>query len=146
MSEIKTRYQSFTLLISSIYRNIYKIKDREMAAFGLKGTHVTCLFYLYQCGGRTAAEICKESGEDKAAISRAVEFLKQGGYICANEANYRKPLMLTRKGKETASYIVGKIDDYFEKTRSELTSEEVATLYKALDVIDKNLKCGGSND
>ena len=134
-------YQSFTLLISSIYRSIYKIKDKEMAALGLKGTHVTCLFYLHEYGsGQTAADLCKLSGEDKAAISRSIEYLVGSGYIEPGEGNYRRPLKLTPKGEETAKYISDRADEFVEYASSDLTSEERLVLYKALGKVEHKLR------
>ena len=134
-------YQNFTLLISSIYRSIYKIKDKEMAALGLKGTHVTCLFYLHEYGsGQTAADLCKLSGEDKAAISRSIECLVGSGYIEPGEGNYRRPLKLTSKGEETAKYISDKVDEFVEYASSDLTKEERLVLYKALGKVEHKLR------
>ena len=50
-----SRFETFTLLITRISRSIKRIKAEEMAAFGLKGPHVSCLYYLYRCGPMTAA-------------------------------------------------------------------------------------------
>ncbi|MCH5163408.1 MAG: winged helix-turn-helix transcriptional regulator [Clostridiales bacterium] len=134
-------YQSFTLLISSIYRSIYKIKDKEMSALGLKGTHLTCLFYLHEYGsGQTAADLCKLSGEDKAAISRSIEYLVGSGYIEPGEGNYRRPLKLTPKGEETARYISSKVDDFVAHASKDLTDEERLILYKALGKVESKLR------
>ena len=42
------RFQDFVTGITQCYRSIQKIKSTEMTEFGLKGTHVMCLFFLGQ--------------------------------------------------------------------------------------------------
>ena len=47
------RFQTFTVLITSINRSIHKIKTEEMAEFNLKSAHVNCLYYLGLKGDMT---------------------------------------------------------------------------------------------
>ena len=75
------RFETFTLLVSKLSRSIRKIKSEEMAEFGLKGPHVSCLYYLSQCGGLTASELCERCEEDKAAVSRSLDYLEKNGYV-----------------------------------------------------------------
>lgn len=138
---MKDGYRNFTLLISSVYRNINKIKVKEMAELGLRGTHVTCLFYLYAYGdGLTAAQLSALSGEDKAAISRSVCYLNKNGYIYFEGKNYRRPLFLTEKGKETATIVYNRVEEFVVNIDSGMTEKERLTLYKALEIVEKNLK------
>ena len=68
---MEERFETFTVLIARISRSIKRIKADEMADFELKGPHVSCLYYLSQQDGMTAAELCERCDEDKAAISRS---------------------------------------------------------------------------
>ena len=68
---MEERFETFTVLITRISRSIKRIKADEMADFELKGPHVSCLYYLSQRDGMTAAELCERCDEDKAAISRS---------------------------------------------------------------------------
>ena len=72
-----SRFETFTVLITRISRSIKRIKAEEMASFQLKGPHVSCLFYLYRGGPMTAAELCDRCDEDKAAISRSLDYLEK---------------------------------------------------------------------
>lgn len=47
---MEERFETFTVLIARINRGIKRIKAEEMAEFGLKGPHVSCLYYLSCCG------------------------------------------------------------------------------------------------
>ena len=42
------RFDAFVSGITSCYKYIQRIKSMEMTEFGLKGTHVMCLYYLRQ--------------------------------------------------------------------------------------------------
>ena len=78
---MEERFETFTVLITRISRSIKRIKADEMADFELKGPHVSCLYYLSQRDGMTAAELCERCDEDKAAISRSLDDLEKNGYI-----------------------------------------------------------------
>lgn len=80
-TDMEERFETFTVLIARINRGIKRIKAEEMAEFGLKGPHVSCLYYLSCCGEMTAAELCERCDEDKAAISRSLDDLEKNGYI-----------------------------------------------------------------
>ena len=74
---MEERFETFTVLIARISRSIKRIKADEMADFELKGPHVSCLYYLSQRDGMTAAELCERCDEDKAAISRSLDDLEK---------------------------------------------------------------------
>ena len=78
--DLEERFETFTVLIAKISRSIRRIKAEEMAEYDLKATHVKCLHYLYTVGELTAAELCERCEEDKAAISRSLEYLEAKGY------------------------------------------------------------------
>ena len=110
---MKERFQTFTILISKISRSIRKIKNREMAEYGLRSVHVTCLYYLYLADSLTATELCDKCEEDKAAISRALDFLEEKGFVVCESKHakrYNSPLYLTEKGKEAGGKITDKIN------------------------------------
>ena len=69
---MENRFETFTVLISSISRSIRRLKTEETAEFNLKSPHVSCLYYLLKHGNMTATELCELCDEDKAAISRSI--------------------------------------------------------------------------
>ena len=71
------RFETFTVLISRISRNIRKIKNQEMAEYGLRSAHVSCLYYIYSVKNITATELCERCEEDKATVSRAIDYLEK---------------------------------------------------------------------
>ena len=86
---MEKRFELFTVLISKISRSIRKIKTEEVSEFNLKSPHVSCLYYLYKSKPLTATELCDICGEDKAAISRSLEFLEKNGFLTC-ESNLKK--------------------------------------------------------
>ena len=93
---MKQRYETFTVLINRISRNIRKIKNQEMAKYNLRSAHVSCLYYLYTGNGATATDLCERCEEDKATISRALDYLETNGYsTCKSKSakRYKSPLV-----------------------------------------------------
>ena len=78
---MQERFEVFTVLSNRISRNIRKIKNQEMAEYNLRSAHVSCLYYLYQADSLTATDLCERCEEDKATISRALDYLESNGYL-----------------------------------------------------------------
>ena len=74
---MQERFETFTVLINRISRDIRRIKNQEMAAYHLRSVHVSCLYYIHSLNGVTSAELCEHCEEDKATISRALEYLER---------------------------------------------------------------------
>lgn len=137
------RFKTFTVLITKLNRCVHKIKTEEMAEFNLKSPHVSCLYYLYKGEKLTANELCSICAEDKASISRSIDYLEQNGYVqCDSDAKkrYNANFTLTEKGGKIAGSIAEKIDRVLECSSDGLDEQERATMYKSLDVVLKNLE------
>ena len=137
-------FENFTVLITRISRSIRRLKTEEMAEFGLKGPHVSCLYYLYRAGGSlTAAQLCERCEEDKAAISRSIDYLEKNGYLTCGSGGarrYRSPLRLTEKGRDACRTIGGRIDAIVAEASAGLGAEERAVMYRALGTIGSRLE------
>lgn len=55
---MNNRFETFTVLINRISRNIRKIKNQEMADYNLRSSHISCLYYIYSSEGITATDLC----------------------------------------------------------------------------------------
>ena len=142
-SKMKERFETFTVLINKISRNIRKIKNQEMAEYGLRSTHVSCLYYLYSADSLTATELCERCEEDKATISRALDFLEDNGFIVRESKaakRYKSPLFLTEKGKEAGEKIFAKVNYVLDEVGSGLTDEQRRAFYGYLTIISDNLE------
>ncbi len=140
---MEERFKTFTVLISKINRMIKRIKAEEMAEFKLKSPHVSCLYYLYLAGSLTAKELCDICEEDKAAISRSIDYLEENGYIqCQTftHKRYKSPLTLTEHGKVVGQAIAAKIDAMLDRASEGLDNDDRAIMYRSLALISDNLQ------
>lgn len=140
---MEDRFETFTVLIARISRSIRRLKAEEMERLGLKGPHVSCLYYLSLYDELTAAELCERCDEDKAAISRSLDDLEKNGYItCASGAGkrYKSPLRLTERGKAVGRAIGEKIMRIVEAASEGLSEAERQTMYRALALVSENLE------
>lgn len=140
---MQERFETFTVLINRISRNIRRIKNQEMAEYNLKSAHVSCLYYLYSGKGITATELCERCEEDKATISRALDYLAHNGFVtreteCAKR--YKSPVLLTEKGLEVGQKIANKIAAVLESISGGLSEEERTAFYRSLAVISGSLE------
>ena len=126
------RFETFVLTINRIYRCIQRIKDREMEALGLKGSHVMCLFQLRQHPeGLTAAELAERRLEELGLV----ELPEEGG-----KRRYRAKLRLTEAGRAAAERMTGKIRQAVQRGGRGLTDGQREDFYRALGVIARNLE------
>lgn len=140
---MKERFETFTVLINRISRNIRKIKNQEMADYHLRSPHISCLYYLYCEEGLAAVELCEKCEEDKATISRSLDYLEENGYLADRSQGakrYKNSLLLTGKGQEAGKRIADKIDAVLEEISGCLTEEERMAFYRSLSVISGSLE------
>lgn len=140
---MQERFEIFTVLINRISRNIRKIKNQEMAEYNLRSAHVSCLYYLYTNKGATATNLCERCEEDKATISRALDYLETNGFLTCESKNvkrYKSPLILTDKGNEAGKKITDKINGVLDAISGSLTDEERGAFYRSLSIISESLE------
>ena len=140
---MQERFETFTVLINRISRNIRKIKNQEMAEYHLRSAHVSCLYYLYSQKGITAKELCDAMEEDKATISRALDYLETNGFLTCKSKNakrYKSPLVLTDIGNEVGNKIADKIRRVLDTISGGLTEEERVAFYRSLSIISESLE------
>lgn len=140
---MQARFETFTILINRISRNIRKIKNQEMAEYKLRSAHVSCLYYLYSAERLTATDLCERCEEDKATISRALDYLETNGYLtCESKSakRYKSPLVLTEKGLEVGKKIADKINAVLDEISVGLTEEERIAFYRSLSIISESLE------
>lgn len=137
------RFETFTVLINRISRNIRKIKNQEMAQYNLRSPHISCLYYLYSCNELTATQLCECCEEDKATISRTLNSLEENRYIVSRTQNakrYNSPLHLTQRGRELGEKIAGKINGVLDVISESLSEEERVAFYRSLTAISQALE------
>ena len=139
---MQERFETFTVLINRISRDIRKIKNQEMADYHLRGAHVSCLYYVYSLENVTSAELCEHCEEDKATISRAVDYLETNGFLLRGTSakRYKSPLLLTEKGRDAGKRIAEKIGGILETVSHALTEKERIEFYRCLSTISRSLE------
>ncbi len=137
------RYKVFTLAIANLTRSIRKIKTAEMSKWNLKSQHLSCIYYLYEKNILTATELCEICGEDKANISRSIEYLEEHGYIERKEHTahrYKTHYTLTDTGLTVGRSIFERADSIIKSASDGLTVEDRDAMYLSLNTINENLK------
>ena len=145
---MQERFEIFTVLINRISRNIRKIKNQEMAEYNLRSAQVSCLYYLYMHKGATATDLCERCEEDKATISRALDYLENNGFIICKSKNakrYKSPLILTDKGNQVGEKIADKIRCVLDAIGGGLTEEERVAFYRSLSIVSDSLETVSKN-
>ena len=139
---MQERFETFTVLINRISRDIRKIKNQEMADYHLRSAHVSCLYYVYSLENVTSAELCEHCEEDKATISRAVDYLETNGFLlrATGAKRYKSPLLLTEKGRDAGKRIAEKIGGILETVSHALTEKERIEFYRCLSTISRSLE------
>ena len=114
-----------------------------MAEYNLRSAHVSCLYFIYRAGEITTTELCEKCEEDKATISRALDFLEKNDYIKCESKNtkrYKSPLVLTEKGAVIGKKIGDKIDSVLDEIGIGLSDAERTEFYRILSIISNSLE------
>jgi DNA-binding MarR family transcriptional regulator len=138
------RFQIFVTSITRIWRSMQKLKMDTMSPYGLRSTHVICIFFLRQADdGLTAAELSAQSELDKGAVSRAVAELESLGYVVCgapdSKRKYRAKIKLTDTGLDVSQILSCLIYDAVEKAGDGISEEDREVFYKVLATVSNNL-------
>ena len=140
---MKERFETFTILIARLSRSVKRIKAEQMADFQLKGPHVSCLYYLSMQDGLTSAELCERADEDKAAISRSLDYLEKNGYIVRtpmeNDARLKR-IELTQKALDHENRVRENIMGIEEAMHEGFSKEEFNMMLGFLDRVIDNME------
>ena len=145
---MQERFETFTVLINRISRNIRKIKNQEMTEYNLRSAHVSCLYYIHSMKKATATDLCERCEEDKATVSRALDYLETNGYITReveSTKRYKSPIILTDKGNEVGKKITDKISGVLDAISGGLTEEERIAFYRSLSIVSESLETVAKN-
>ena len=97
----------------------------------------------------TATDLCEHCEEDKATISRALDYLESNGFITRpseTSKRYKSPLYLTDLGREVGKKISDKVNGVLDDVSRCLTEKDRAVFYRALSAISDNLDAISKNN
>ena len=138
------RFERFSLAIAELSRYWHKITADEMEKYGLRGAHSVYLVTLYRHPeGVTAPRLCELCGRDKADVSRAMSLMEKNGLVVKEGIHqnlYRGVFKLTEAGFAAAEHIRQRASLAVEIAGSEITDENRAIFYEALDTILEKLR------
>jgi DNA-binding MarR family transcriptional regulator len=138
---MENRFENFTITILKLSKLIRKIKLCEMEEYELKAVHVMCIYYAgCREHGVTAAELSQLTSEDKAAISRALAYLYERGYIAYDDKKYNSMITLTKEGSVLFESIQQKAENAVKAGGGFMSSDEIEILYSLLGKITHNLE------
>jgi len=140
---VQDRFEAFTLLIAGINRSIRRIKTEEMAEFDLKSPHVSCLYYLYKEEALTLKALGDICDEDKASLSRSIDYLEKRGYVVTSNKKgmrYKAEISLSDAGREVAKRVVEKIDGFLKNVGASLGEDGREALYSGLRTVNRDLE------
>lgn len=134
------RIADFLSFTKRLDKALFYVKGEEGRNLHLKGIHVLCLFYI--CGGEpmSAMDLSRATGEDKGAISKALEKLRSIGFVEPRKG-YMEPIKLTKKGEEASARLMKRIEKIASLARIGIPDEEddafLLTMKKYVDNFDK---------
>lgn len=139
---MEKRFETFTVLITKINRNIRKIKNQAMKDYGLKSPQISCLYFLYSTP-LTAKELTERCEEDKATISRSLDFLEENGYIYCDSKSakrYKNKILLTDKGVIVGKVIFDEVNNVLSEVDKHLPTDQREQFYQSLTIISNELE------
>ncbi len=144
------RFEEFVRLVSSLEKEITRIRAAECERLGLRGADLMCLYQLGSCAsGMTAAELAKASGLTRGAVSRTVASLVEAGIAEVHEGvgaarRYKADVVLTPQGRkvmvgvETAvSRVMGCVDSAMDEEARAVLYTSLASVLECLREIDR---------
>lgn len=140
------RFEDFVGLIAAIDKEIQRIKTAELARFGLRASDLMVTYHLERNPeGLSCAELARRAEVDRAAITRTVNRLTEGGFVEVGTsgdgaARYRAPVTLTAKGRNAMEQVNGIIKGVVDRAGGQLSDRARASLYKSLASVLDQLK------
>lgn len=138
------RFERFSFAISEIYKYWHKLTADEMEKYGLKGTHSVYLLTMAKHPeGVTASRLCALCSRDKSDVSRMMAIMEEKGLVTKESIYlnlYSGVFKLTEAGKEAAEHVRARAGLAVELAGKDLTEENRAVFYTALDSIAGNLR------
>lgn len=132
------RFEEFVGLVSSLEKEVRRIRAAECERLGLRGADLMCLYCLGRAqASLTAAELSRRAGVTRAAVSRSLAELEGDGLVAVAPTGgegraYRAPVSLTDAGRKTMAGVDEAVSRVMSRVDSALADDERARLYASL--------------
>lgn len=139
------RFEDFVGLVDGLHKEIQRIKANESEKLGLKGADVMVMHYLARSKeGLTGAQLAREAGVTRAAISRTLGRLKENGFVeyadGADAARYRALITLTAEGEKRMKAVDEIVQGVIGTTSEALSDTKRKQMYSSMRQILETLK------
>lgn len=137
------RFNTFTVSVGKLYKQIQRLKTAGMKQYGLKGAHVAILHLLAgRKEGVLFQEICQSCDLDRALVSRELGELVKLGYIRKDSKGgaYHARYYTTPRAESILPEFLGIISRVQQKADENISEGELAVFYRVLEQIRKNLE------
>lgn len=139
------RFEDFVGLVDGLHKEIQRIKANESEKLGLKGADVMVMHYLARSKeGLTGAQLAREAGVTRAAISRTLGRLKENGFVeyaDGEEAvRYRALITLTAEGEKRMKAVDEIVQGVIGTTSEVLSDTKRKQMYSSMRQILETLK------
>ncbi len=139
------RFERFSYAITEISKNWHRLASDEMEKHGLKAPHSVYLIALSKSpDGMTSSALCEACARDKADVSRMMAIMEEKDLVVKKQGVhqnlYRGVFVLTEKGRNAADEVKLRAARAVELAGKDLTEENRAIFYDALDIITANLR------
>ena len=137
-----TKYEAFSSAVADLTRHLRRIEAKEMAKYGLKGSHAVYLMVIDRYpDGITSATLSELTGRDKADVSRAISMMEKKGLVVRDgRSSYRAPIFLTEEGQESASELFEKTHFTTELVERGISAEELDAFNLTLAKLVNNMQ------
>lgn len=137
------RFEQFSSLISGIYRDILKLKNKWTEPLGMKSVHIFWVYLLRNHPeGLSAAELSRHSQSNRSLVSREIQELVDLGYVAyaplKSGKRYGQKLVLTSDGQTVAERISQASLEIQNQVNRGIPEEDLNTLYRTLSILLEN--------
>lgn len=136
-------FTTFILAIDRISKNIKRVKDQEMAEYGIRSAHVIVLFNIAEKNGLNSTQLADACGVDKSFISRITSELENDNYIVRDKNSngniYKSKFVLTEKGEMVTKVIQEKVSKIVLEVGGSIPDHKKKTFYEVLTTFDENI-------
>lgn len=141
------RVTDYMTLVVAAYKKLQQIKKKQTALYAtydIKSQHVMVLYFLgHNIDGLTVTELAALCCEDKAATSRAVDYLVERGYAVheeeKNKRRWRSKVRITPAGMRICRIIDCVSIEASNKAKEGISDEDLQVFYRVFHQMVDNM-------
>ena len=136
------RFEQFNSLVSGIYRDIQKLKNKWADPLGMKAVHIFWVYLLKKHPeGLTASELSRYNQSNRSLISREIQELIDLGYVeqkNRDSRSYGKKLILSPSGYDVADRISEAALMIQNQVNAGIPEADLIIFYRTFEILMNN--------